>query len=97
MKTPVIVYNVSAPTDVVEESGGGFIYSNDEELIEAMDILRTQPEKRKELGEKGYKAYRKYWTEENCMKIYFDLIYKIARKKKINLPFEEKLVNVSVS
>ncbi len=97
MKTPVIVNDVSAPTDVVEESGGGFIYSNDEELIEAMDILRTQPEKRKELGENGYKAYRKYWTEENCLSIYFDLIYKIAQKKKINLSSEEKFVNVSVS
>ncbi len=97
MKTPVIVYNVSAPTDVVEESGGGFIYSNDEELIEAMDILRTQPEKRKELGEKGYKAYRKYWTEENCMRIYFDLIHKIAQRKKINLPTADKPAKVLVS
>ena len=97
MKTPVIVNDVSAPTDVVEESGGGLIYSNDEELIEAMNILSTQPDKRKELGGNGYKAYRKFWTEENCLKIYFKLIYRMARKKKINLPHEEKLVNVSVS
>ena len=82
MKTPVIVNDVSAPTEVVEESGGGLIYRNNEELIQAMEVLRTQPETRKKLGEKGYAAYRKYWTEENCLKIYFDLISKIARKKK---------------
>ncbi len=95
MKTPVIVNNVSAPTDVVEESGGGFVYNNNKELIDALDILRTQPETRRKLGEKGYSAYRKYWTEENCLKIYFDLIYKIARRKKINLPSKDKLFKVS--
>ncbi len=95
MKTPVVVNDVSAPTDVVEESGGGYVYKNDEELIDALDVLRTRPEKRKELGEKGYKAYRKYWTEENCLKIYFDLIHKIARRKEINFPVEGKLTKVS--
>ncbi len=97
MKTPVIVNDVSAPTDVVEESGGGFVYNNDKELIDALDILRTRPEVRKELGEKGYNSYRKYWTEGNCMRIYFDLIHKIARRKKINLPSVDKPAKVSVS
>ncbi len=97
MKTPVVVNDVSAPTDVVEESGGGYVYNNDKELIDALDVLRTRPEKRKDLGEKGYKAYRKYWTEENCMKIYFDLIHKIARRKKISLPTEDKQAKVLVS
>lgn len=94
MKTPVIVYNVSAPTDVIEESKGGLIYNNDNELIEAMNILGTQPETRRELGENGYRAYRKYWTEENCMKTYFGLIYKIARKKKIDLRLERRVMAV---
>ncbi len=97
MKTPVIVNNVSAPTDVVEESGGGFVYNNNKELIDALDILRTQPETRRKLGEKGYNAYRKYWTEENCLKIYFDLIHKIAQRKKLNLTAEDKPAKVSVS
>jgi glycosyltransferase involved in cell wall biosynthesis len=92
MKTPVIVNNVGAPPDVIEESGGGFIYNNTDELIEAMETLRTQPETRKALAEKGYEAYEKYWTEENCLKIYFDLISKLAKKKKLKLPLEE--VNV---
>lgn len=89
MKTPVIVNNVSAPTEVVEESGGGLIYNNDAELFEALEILRTSPEKRNELGKNGYNAYRKYWTGENCLEIYFDLIYKIALRKKINLPLKD--------
>ena len=50
MKTPVIVNDVSAPTDVVEESGGGYVYNNDKELIDALDILRTRPGGAKRAG-----------------------------------------------
>lgn len=83
MKTPVIVNNLGALPDVVEESGGGICYNNTNELINAMDTLRTQPETRRRLGENGYAAYRKFWTEENCLKIYFDLISKIAGAKNV--------------
>ena len=85
MNTPVIVNDVSAPTEVVKESGGGLVYNNNEELIQAMETLKTQPGTRKELGKKGYEAYRKYWTEDNCMGKYFDLISKITQKRKNNL------------
>ena len=88
MKTPVIVHNVGAPPDVIEESGGGFTYNDEDELIGAMETLRTQPETRKEMAERGYKAYRKYWTEDNSLKIYFGLIRRLARGKKIALPLE---------
>ncbi len=80
-KTPVIVNNLGALPDIVKESGGGFVYKNKDELTKAMDILSTQPEIRKELGEKGYKAYRKNWTAESHLKKYFDLISWIAAQK----------------
>ena len=95
MKTPVIVNNVGAPPDVIEESGGGFIYNNKEELIRAMETLRTSPQIRKELGEKGYTAYKKYWTEENGLRIYFDLISRIAQKKNIDLLSSEERITVA--
>ena len=95
MKTPVIVNNVGAPPDVIEESGGGFIYNNKEELIRAMETLRTSPQIRKELGEKGYTAYKKYWTEENGLRIYFDLISRIAQKKNIDLLSSEERMTVA--
>ncbi len=82
MKTPVIVNNLGSLPNIVEESGGGFVYKNKAELTEAMDILRTRPEIREESGEKGYNAYRKYWTEESYLKKYFDLISRISVQKK---------------
>ena len=95
MKTPVIVNNVGAPPDVIEESGGGFIYNNKEELIRAMETLSTSPQIRKELGEKGYTAYKKYWTEENGLRIYFDLISRIAQKKNIDLLSSKERMTVA--
>lgn len=95
MKTPVIVNNVGAPPDVIEESGGGFIYNDKEELIRAMETLRTSPQIRKELGEKGYMAYKKYWTEENGLRIYFDLISRIAQKKNIDLLSSKERMTVA--
>jgi glycosyltransferase involved in cell wall biosynthesis len=88
MKTPVIVHNVGAPPDVIEESGGGLTYNDSDELIRAMETVRAQPETREEMAERGYKAYRKYWTEENSLKIYFGLISRLAREKNIELPLE---------
>ncbi len=39
MKTPVIVNNLGALPEVVEDSGGGFIYNNEGELIDALETL----------------------------------------------------------
>lgn len=81
MHTPVIVNNTGALPELVNQSGGGFIFNNDLELLASMESLVTNPELRKELGERGYNAYRKYWTEESHLGEYLNLIYEIADKK----------------
>jgi len=74
VKTPVIVNNLGALPEVVEDSGGGFIYNDQRELVSAMEKLANDPDLRNELGNKGYEAYLKYWTEEAHMKQYLGLI-----------------------
>lgn len=90
MKTPVIVNNTGALPELVKQSGGGFIYNNDSELIKAMESLIANPALCKELGEKGYQAYKKYWTEESHLEKYFNLIYKIAGNKKKKIKVEKE-------
>jgi glycosyltransferase involved in cell wall biosynthesis len=77
-QTPVIVRNIGGMPEIVAESGGGFIYNNEEELIGAMDSLLKDSQRRHELGLNGYKAYREKWTPEAHLKRYFELIEKIA-------------------
>jgi glycosyltransferase involved in cell wall biosynthesis len=81
MKTPVIVKNIGALSELVTESDGGFLYQEDSQLIRIMEKLRTDANLRNELGERGYAAYLKYWTEDHYFDKYFRLILDIENKK----------------
>ncbi len=84
MKTPVIVKDIGALREIVTESGGGFLYQKDSELVEIMETLRTNPDLRNRLGERGYSAYCKNWTEDHYFDKYFNLISEIENKKLPN-------------
>lgn len=84
MKTPVIVNNTGALPELVQQSGGGFIYNNETGLLKAMELLASNPSLKKDLGGKGYIAYKKNWTEEKYFEKYFNLIYSVAKKKSSN-------------
>ena len=65
-------------SEMIEESGGGFVYNTDEELVKAMDNLVMNPSLRRESGLKGYDAYQRNWTTEEHLSRYFALIHQIA-------------------
>lgn len=73
-KTPVIVRDLGAIPEPVRESGGGFVYGTDTELVDAMERLRTDPRLRAELGARAYQAWRERWTEEPHLDGYFAAI-----------------------
>jgi glycosyltransferase involved in cell wall biosynthesis len=79
-KTPVIVNNLGALPELVEKSGSGFIYNNQSEIIDAMNKLAENPALRDELGNKGYAAFLKYWSEDPHLTRYFNLIETIQNK-----------------
>jgi glycosyltransferase involved in cell wall biosynthesis len=77
-QTPVIVRNLGGMPEAVRESGGGFIYDTEEEMIAAMDRVLADPLYRNQLGQRGYEAYKKTWTAEVHLERYFKLIRDIA-------------------
>jgi len=77
-KTPVIVRDLGALPEVVHDSGGGFIYSSEEELLHAIRSLAGSPALRGELGERGYQAFLEWWTREAHLKLYFGFLHKLA-------------------
>jgi glycosyltransferase involved in cell wall biosynthesis len=87
-RTPVIVNNLGALPEVVQDSNGGFIYDNEEQLREAMNKLASDRDLRNELGENGYAAYTKYWNEEAHLEKYLDLIkeLQIQRLEAVGQP-----------
>ena len=87
-KTPVIVRDLGALPEVVEESGGGFVFRTDGDLLDALRRLASSPALRNELGERGYRAFLKLWCREAHMEIYFKCLKETAERKFGTVPWE---------
>lgn len=88
-KSPVIVRDLGALPEVVEDSGGGFVYRTDDELLEAVRRLLDAPQLRRELGEKGYRTFVQCWSKEAHLKLYFDFLSAIALRKHGSVPWQQ--------
>jgi glycosyltransferase involved in cell wall biosynthesis len=89
-KTPVIVRDLGALPEVVHDSGGGFVYRTDEELLVAMQRIAAQPALRNDLGGKGYSAFVRWWSKEAHLELYFDFLRNAAIKKFGHVPWERE-------
>lgn len=85
MKTPVIVKEIGAMVEIVTDSGGGLLYREQSDLQQAIEELRTNTALRWELGNKGYKAYLQYGTEERYLEKYFQLISEIENRHLVDV------------
>ena len=74
LRTPAIVRNIGGMPQTIEESGGGFVYTTDEELMRALDALVEDPQLRSRLGARGHAAFREKWTADVHIRQYLDLI-----------------------
>ncbi|MCS6953509.1 MAG: glycosyltransferase family 4 protein [Bryobacterales bacterium] len=88
-KTPVIVRDLGALPEPVEDSGGGFVYRTDAELLAAVRRLAASPGLRDQLGEKGYQAFLEYWCTEAHLTQYFRFLREAAERKFGSVPWEE--------
>ncbi len=77
-KTPVITMNTGGAPELIIESGGGFIYNDENELNTAVNNLIQDPGLRNKLGEAGYRAFHDNWAEDAHLEKYFSLINKLA-------------------
>jgi glycosyltransferase involved in cell wall biosynthesis len=86
-KTPVIVNDLGPLPELVQESGGGYVYKDRLTLQKSMDILASQPGIRTKLGEAGYAAFQRLWTKEAHLKLYYEMIDTIAESKLGMVPW----------
>jgi glycosyltransferase involved in cell wall biosynthesis len=89
-KTPVIARDLGALPEVIHDSGGGFVYQNDEQLLAAVRRIAGSPTLRVELGEKGYRAFLRWWSKEAHLEQYFCLLREIATEKYGCVPWESE-------
>ena len=84
-RTPTIVRNLGGMPEIIEESGGGFVYDTEEELVAALGQLLADPSYRRELGLRGYQTYQRSWTPEAHLERYFGLIGEIAQRRGLDV------------
>ncbi|MGD9852426.1 MAG: glycosyltransferase family 4 protein [Nitrospirales bacterium] len=81
-KTPVIVRNRGGMPGVINESGGGFVFDTEEELMMILDKLLEQPSLRSSLGQQGFEALQRKWTADVHVERYLELIESVGGTQK---------------
>jgi glycosyltransferase involved in cell wall biosynthesis len=72
--TPVIVRRIGALTEIVEQSGGGFTFTDPGDCRDAMERLRTDAALRESLGRKGQAAADERWSREAHLARYLGIV-----------------------
>jgi glycosyltransferase involved in cell wall biosynthesis len=72
--TPVIARDYGAVPELIHDSGSGLTYRTEDELIEAMETLRRDPDLRRRLGERAHRAYLDQFSREAHLRSYYEAI-----------------------
>jgi glycosyltransferase involved in cell wall biosynthesis len=87
-KTPAIVRDLGALPELIEDSGGGLVFTTDDQLLAAIHSLAHSPSMRDEMGQKGYDAFSRSWCREAHLSAYFAFLESAAKKKFGCVPWQ---------
>jgi len=79
--TPVIARRIGPFPEIVEASGGGELFSNEDELKVAMRRIQSDPEHRERLSVAGKAARKRLWSESAVIPRYLDLVRNAAKRR----------------
>lgn len=79
--TPAIVSDAGGSPEAVETSGAGFVFTNQEELCQAIVSLAEQPGLRERLSRLARAAFEQYYCEERYVSEYLDLATEFAERR----------------
>lgn len=96
-RTPVIVRDLGALPELVDESGGGLVFDTPDGLVAALDRLATDESLRDELGENGHRARHSRWSESVHLDRYFGLIDERRRAGGLTTPRPGRARSAAIS
>ena len=79
--TPVIARRLGPFPEIIEQSGGGELFSSREELLMAMRRLQGDAGYRNKLSQSGYRAYVRRWSEHVVVPQYLDIVRRAAARR----------------
>jgi glycosyltransferase involved in cell wall biosynthesis len=87
--TPVIAHSLGGLAEIVEQSSGGFLYHEADEMLFAMERLRVDPALRRKMGDQGYQTYQEKWSEEAHLGMYFQVLEETVVRKLGTVPWND--------
>jgi glycosyltransferase involved in cell wall biosynthesis len=72
--TPVIARRLGPFPEIVQQSGGGYLFDTPDELVSAIRALQHSPDRRDDIGRAGYQAYCDRWCERAVVPRYLQLV-----------------------
>ncbi|MEO6222673.1 MAG: glycosyltransferase family 4 protein [Vicinamibacterales bacterium] len=82
-QTPVIARRIGPFPEIVETVKGGLLFSDTDELVEAMRRLHEDPALRQAMGSHAYRAGRELWSEGPVIDRFLDLVEKARAAKRL--------------
>jgi glycosyltransferase involved in cell wall biosynthesis len=79
--TPVIARDLGPFPEILRRSGGGVLFSSEEELISAMKRLQEDTVYRESLGRTGAYSFHEHWTEDIIVPAYLDIVRRASARR----------------
>ena len=79
--TPVIARRIGPFPEIVEESGGGELFTTPDELLGALKRIQSDPAHRDRLARAGSEARDRLWSESAVIPRYLDIVREAAVRK----------------
>ena len=76
--TPVIAREIGPFPEIVQRCGGGLLYNDRKSLVDGMNMLLADPERRRTLAQKARHGFETYWSEDAVMGAYYGLLRGLA-------------------
>lgn len=79
--TPVIARKIGPFVEIVNQCGGGLLYSNNNELVKAMQQFQGDPSYRQAMAQSARSGFENHWSEQVVLNKYFNTIRQAALTK----------------
>ena len=78
--TPVIARRLGPFPEIIESSGGGELFETPDDLVGAMDRMRSAPGHRDRCGSAAVRSFDQRWSESAVVPAYLDLVRRAAER-----------------
>ncbi len=76
--TPVIARKIGPFVEIVNQCGGGLLYSDNNELIDALLKLQQNPSYRYSMGQAARSGFETHWSEKAVLSCYYNTLRQAA-------------------